>query len=279
MPPKKGRGRGRATKGKCYGYSSWHNGGSWDGWSGYDDYDYACDGGKGKGWNRGARQAWPKGSNNETRDQFVDHLMWENSSSHAWSVKEELANLVVSKVRSDLGIEDELEVRVEDSSRSYDEGGVEHEDGDHVSKSRKVEKRHLHKQRQRTNVSAKLEPYEDLEARMEHMGSLVKGHFDEDPDRAMTRSEWEAIAQDLAKKAADAHKLRRLKKKEEGELRAKAKALAAPATPLQKMAQSEAAVSPIDDGFGGFGRRNGGSTTLRARGGMSLHPEASDPRQ
>ena len=39
---------------------------------------------------------------------------------------------------------------------------------------------------------------------MKHMESLVWGHFDEDPDRAMTRSEWEAIARDSAKKAADA---------------------------------------------------------------------------
>ena len=114
MPPKKGRGGGRATtKGKGYGYSSCHGGGNWGGWVG----------GKGKGWDRGARPAWPQGGKGETRDQFVDHLMWEGSSSHAWSEKEEFANLVVSKVRSDLGIEDE------DSSRSYDEGGVEHKDG------------------------------------------------------------------------------------------------------------------------------------------------------
>ena len=107
--------------------------------------------------------------------------MWEDSSlqCHVWSEKEELANRVVSKFRTDLGIGGE------DSSKSYDEGGVEHDDGDHdiVSKSRKVEKRRLHKQRRRANVSAKLEPYEDLEfeARMERMESLVKGHFDEDP--------------------------------------------------------------------------------------------------
>ena len=147
MPPKKGRGRGRTTKGKGYGYSSWNYGASWDGWSGHDDY-YPYNGGKGKGWNRGARPAWPKGGEGETLDQFVDHLMWEDSSSHAWSEKEELANLVVSKVRSDLGIEDEV------SSRSYDEGGMKNDDGDHdiVTKSRKVEKRRLHKPRQRANV-------------------------------------------------------------------------------------------------------------------------------
>ena len=130
-----------------------------------------------------------------------DRLMREDSSSHAWSEKEELANLVVSKVHADLGIEDQ------DSSRSYDDGGVDHDDGGHVSKSRKVTKvetRRLHKQIRRANVSTKLESYEDLEARMEHMGSPVKGHFDEDSGCAMTRSEWEAIAHDSAKKAADA---------------------------------------------------------------------------
>ena len=58
---------------------------------------------------------------------------------------------------------------------------------------------------------------EDLEARMEHMESLVKEHFDEDPDRAMTRVEREAIAEDSAKKlnASDARELLRLKKNED----------------------------------------------------------------
>ena len=50
------------------------------------------------------------------------------------------------------------------------------------------------------------------------MESLVKGHFDEDPDRAMKRSEWEAIAEDSAKKASDTHELIRIKTKEEDEL-------------------------------------------------------------
>ena len=112
------------------------------------------------------------------------------------------------------------------------------EDGDRVNKSCKPEKRRLHKQRRRASVNAKLESYEDLEARMEHMESLVEGHFDEDPDRAITRSEWEAIVQDSAKKAADTRELLRLKKKEKDELRAKVRALAAPATPLQIMAQA-----------------------------------------
>ena len=49
--------------------------------------------------------------------------------------------------------------------------------------------------------------------------SLVRGRFDEDPDRAMTRAEWEAIAEESAKKAADARELLCLKKKEEDELK------------------------------------------------------------
>ena len=68
---------------------------------------------------------------------------------------------------------------------------MENEGEDHVPKSRKLERRRIHKQRQRANVPAKIESYEDPEARMEHMESLFKGHFDEDPDRGsrMTRAE------------------------------------------------------------------------------------------
>ena len=80
------------------------------------------------------------------------------------------------------------------------------------------------------------------------MESLVKGPFDEDPDRAMARSEWEAVAEDSAKKASDARELLRLKKKEEDELKARAKAIT-PATALQIIAQA-AQDSLIDDGFG-----------------------------
>ena len=107
----------------------------------------------------------------------------------------------------------------------------------------------MHNQKQRANFSANIESYEDLEARMEHMGSLVRGHFDEDPDRTMTRAEWEAIAEDSAKKAADACELLCLKKKEKDELRAKA--IAAQPTPLKIMAQV-APESPIDDVFGAW---------------------------
>ena len=129
--------------------------------------------------------------------------MWEDSSTHAWTEKEELADLVAGKVHTDLGIADE------GSSRSYAEGGMENDGKDHaiVSKPHKLEKRQIHKQKQRANFSAKLESYEDLEARMGHMLSLVRGHFDEDPCRAMTGAEWEAIAEDSAKKATDAREL------------------------------------------------------------------------
>ena len=41
---------------------------------------------------------------------------------------------------------------------------MENDDEDHVSKSRKLEKRRIHKQKQRANFSAKIESYEDLEA-------------------------------------------------------------------------------------------------------------------
>ena len=134
--------------------------------------------------------------------------MWEDSSSRAWTEKEDLADIVACRVCTDLGLDEE------GSSRSYDDGGMENADEAHVSKLRRLEKRRLPKQKQRANV--KLESYEDLEARMEHMESLIQGHFDAEPDRAissMTRAEWDAIASDSAKKASDARELLRLKKK------------------------------------------------------------------
>ena len=152
-----------------------HRGG-WGDWSGYDDYYSYGSTGKGKGqWNRGTHSAWPKGGKGESRDQFLDRLMWDDDSLRAWSPwteKEELAGIVACRVHTDLGIDDER------SSQSYNEGGMDNEGKDHVSKSRKVEKRRLHKQKQRANVTAKLESYEDLEARMEPMESLIQGHFD-----------------------------------------------------------------------------------------------------
>ena len=76
---------------------------------------------------------------------------------------------------------------------------------------------------------------------------MVKGHCDEEPDRAMTRAEWEATAEDPAKKASGARELLRLKKKEEGEL--KARAIAASPAPPKTMARA-APESPIGDAFG-----------------------------
>ena len=61
--------------------------------------------------------------------------------------------------------------------------------------------------------------------------SLVSRHADEGPDRAMTRAELGAAAVDSAKKAADARELFRLKKNEEGAIRARAIA-AQPPTPF-----------------------------------------------
>lgn len=61
--------------------------------------------------------------------------MWEDTSSRAWTEKEELAEVVACRVRTDLGIDDE------GSSRSCDEGGMDNEGEGHVSKSHKVAKR------------------------------------------------------------------------------------------------------------------------------------------
>ena len=70
----------------------------------------------------------------------------------------------------------------------------------------------------------------------------------------MTRSEWEALAQDSVKKESDARKLLRLKKKEEDEIRANAKTLVIPATPNPIQVQAHKAVdSPIDEVFGALG--------------------------
>ena len=115
MPPKKGRGKGRGNAKGRGSYSSWNDGG-WDDWSGYD-YMYYLYGslGKGKGQrNRGTRSAYSKGSGKgESRDQSLDRLMWEDNSSRAWTEKEELAEIVACRVRTDLGIDDE------GSSRSW----------------------------------------------------------------------------------------------------------------------------------------------------------------
>ena len=91
----------------------------------------------------------PNVGKGESRDQFLDQHMtlWEDNSLRAWSENEQLAEIVACRVCSGLGIGDA------GSSRPYDEGGMENEGEGHVSKSRKVEKRRLHKQQQRVNVS------------------------------------------------------------------------------------------------------------------------------
>ena len=98
MPPKKRRGKGRGSaKGKG-SYSSWNDGGGWNDWGSYDDYYSYGSSSKGKGnWNRGARPTWPKGGGKgESQDQFLelDRLMWEDTSSRAWTEKEELAEII-----------------------------------------------------------------------------------------------------------------------------------------------------------------------------------------
>ena len=93
------------------------------------------------------------------------------------------------------------------------------------------------------------------------MEFLIQGHFDEDPDRAMTRAdsaEWDAIAVDSAKKASDTRELLQLKKKEDDELRANTNAVAIPETPKPTQTLAQAAIhdivdSPIDDVFRAFG--------------------------
>ena len=86
---------------------------------------------------------------------------------------------------------------------------------------------------------------------MEHTESLVKGYFDEDLDLAMPRSEWEAIAEDSAKKTSDALELLRLKYDSRRRMRASFE-LKPRRSPLQIMGHA-APSSPIDDVFGALG--------------------------
>ena len=72
---------------------------------------------------------------------------------------------------------------------------------------------------------------------MEHMESFVKGHFDEDPDGAITRAEWKALAEDSAKTASDARGLLCLKKNEEDTIQDRAIA-AQPPRPVKIMAHA-----------------------------------------
>ena len=138
---------------------------------------------------------------------------------------------------------------------------MENDDGDHVSKSRKVEKRRLHKQRKCANVNAKLESYEDLEARMEHMESRVKGHFDEDPGHAMTRAEWEAIYS--ARLSEEGRRYTRAPpSQEESGRRASGEGQDARRTGDAAANNGRSSrCEPNRRCFRGFGRRNGGSIT------------------
>ena len=61
----------------------------------------------------------------EPRDQFLNRLIWEDNSTHAWTEKEGLVNLVAGKFRTTMGIDDD------GSSQSYDEGGMENDGEDH----------------------------------------------------------------------------------------------------------------------------------------------------
>ena len=69
-----------------------------------------------------------------------------------------------------------MKVHHDRGMENADEGDMENAGLDHVPKSRKAEKRRLHKQQHCAVVTAKLESYEDLEARMEHMESLITAH-------------------------------------------------------------------------------------------------------
>ena len=100
-----------------------------------------------------ARHGQQKLNKSEAPGQFAARPLWEHSSPHAVPQKEEHGNLVGSKAQHDLGIDNG------GSSRLYDEGGMEHENQGHVANPHKLEKRRLHKQKQRANFSAKLESY------------------------------------------------------------------------------------------------------------------------
>ena len=141
----------------------------WDDWSAYDEcYSY----GRGKEQrNCGTRSSSPEGSKGESRDQFIDRLMWKDIAACAWTGKEVFSEIVARRVRTDLDIEDE------GSSRSYDEGGMEHEDEDHaiVPKSRKVEKRQLHRKRQQANTKRSSSPVKTSRRGWSTWNPLFKG--------------------------------------------------------------------------------------------------------
>ena len=78
--------------------------------------------------------------------------MWKDNSLRSWTEKEGLAEIVACRVRTNLGIDDE------GSTRPYDDGGMDNEGEDHVSKSRREATISQAKARI-ANVTAKLESY------------------------------------------------------------------------------------------------------------------------
>ena len=135
-----------------------------------------------------------KGGKGETRDQFLDRLLWGDSSSHAWTEKEELADLVAGKVPTWSFLArspNDRTMRV--AWKTMTKTMCLLHTYYTLSTSRKLETRRIHKHKQHANFSAKIESSEKVEARMEHnaMEPLVRGHSDENPDRDMTRVEWE----------------------------------------------------------------------------------------
>ena len=188
-------------------YSSWNDGGCWNVWGGkpIKVHTAAAVKATGNGTAGHAKLHAPEMARGAARDQFLDRWMWADGSSHASTEKEELADRVASKIPIDLNIDGE------GSSRSYVDGSIGNDVRNPVS--RKLKQRRIHKLKQRANFSARIASHEDLEARMEHAGSLGRGHNDEDPDRAMTKAECEAIAEDVTKKIADARELLHLKRK------------------------------------------------------------------
>ena len=73
------------------------------------------------------------GRKGESRDQLLDRLMRGDTSPRALTEKEELVEVVASRVCTRRSIDDE------GSSRSHDEGGLNNEGEDRVSKSCKIE--------------------------------------------------------------------------------------------------------------------------------------------
>ena len=134
--------------------------------------------------NRGARPALPEGGKGETRDQFVVSLLIASRGKTARHMRgprrknlEMLTSLLARSVVTLALTTRTPRVRMMIMREVWNTKMGTMHNYNIVSKSRKVEKRRLHKQRQRANVSAKLESYEDLEARMDRStwSPLLKG--------------------------------------------------------------------------------------------------------